>query len=502
MGWIEQNEGLVILLLLVIGLRIPALFEPYWYGDEGIYLTVGQAMRQGSGLYTQIVDHKTPMIYWLAELAGNLVGLKLILITASVMSTGLFYLLAEKLFKKTWAINISSLAFVLLTTLPSFEGHIANGELILMPFVLAGMYGFWQYWPQKITQPQELHKILSKLPTWSPYFIGSMFGLAILTKVPAGFDLLGLGVFLGLMMPYSWDKINRATYTLFGLKIILGTALPIGLSVIYFALRGGLYDYLQFGLLYNFWYISAWGSPFNNAVAVFLSSLNGRLLILVILTYWFWRQRKNLGLGFLFTVIWFIYALFGAYLSLRPYPHYLIQIMPAAALLVGFLIEGSRQKRWLSALMIAITAATIYWLRFAPFPTMAYYRIFSHYLSGKITQEQYFASFDASVPGNYALAKWIVEHTGLNERIFIWGNEPTVYALSERSPVGKFTTTFHIESLAAFDETARAIGKIKPDIIIVMAYEKTKFTELQAILANQYVWIKNINQALIYKRLI
>lgn len=493
MSWVEKNEGLILLLLLVVILRIPSLFEPYWYGDEGIYLTVGQAMSRGSRLYAQIVDHKTPIIYWLAELSGKLIGLKLILITASGLSTALFYLLAKRLFNTTWAQNISSLAFALLTTLPMLEGNIANGELILMPFVLAGVYGFWRFWPQAT---------LRKLPAFIPYFIGSMFGLAILTKVPAGLDFLGFGIFLILMLPYAWNKTNRAKYTLIGLKIVAGCLAPIGLSVIYFALRGDLYDYLQFGLLYNVWYISAWGSPFQNAIALFLSSLKGRLIILMIITFGLWWQRKKLNLAFLFATTWFLYALFGALLSLRPYPHYLIQIVPAAAILIGFLIEGTNRKRWISLLIIGATVGIIYSLQFMIYPTIAYYRTFSRYITGKITQEQYFNSFDSRVAENYVIAKWIVKHTKPGEQIFIWGNEPIIYALADRSPVGKFTTTFHIDSLNAFAETAIALEKNRPKIIIVMEYEKTKFPELQAFLANQYAPIEKIGQALIYKRLI
>ena len=191
--------------------------------------------------------------------------------------------------------------------------------------------------------------------------------------------------------------------------------------MIYFALRGDLYDYLQFGLLYNVWYISAWGPPFQNAVAVFLSSLSGRLMILAGLTFWFWRKRKNLDPGFLFTVIWFLYALFGALLSLRPYPHYLIQIVPAGAILSGFLIEGSKQKRWISAAIIGTTIGIIYSLRFTLYPTVAYYKTFSRYLTGKITQEQYYNSFDERVVESYVIAKWMTEHTKPDERIFIWG---------------------------------------------------------------------------------
>lgn len=130
---------------------------------------------------------------------------------------------------------------------------------------------------------------------------------------------------------------------------------------------------------------------------------------------------QNLDPGFLFTVIWFLYALFGALLSLRPYPHYLIQIVPAGAILSGFLIEGSKQKRWISAAIIGTTIGIIYSLRFTLYPTVAYYKTFSRYLTGKITQEQYYNSFDERVVESYVIAKWMTEHTKPDERIFIWG---------------------------------------------------------------------------------
>ncbi|MBD3279784.1 MAG: hypothetical protein GF390_03690, partial [Candidatus Pacebacteria bacterium] len=36
----------ILSLLSVIAiLRLPNFFEPYWYGDEAIYLTIGNALR-------------------------------------------------------------------------------------------------------------------------------------------------------------------------------------------------------------------------------------------------------------------------------------------------------------------------------------------------------------------------------------------------------------------------------------------------------------------------
>ncbi len=69
--FLDQQTALFINLFLLVLLRIPNFFEPYWYGDEAIYLTVGNALNHGGKLYTTIIDHKTPLIYHLPEYPTN-----------------------------------------------------------------------------------------------------------------------------------------------------------------------------------------------------------------------------------------------------------------------------------------------------------------------------------------------------------------------------------------------------------------------------------------------
>ena len=73
-----------ILILFAIILRIPSLFEPYWYGDEAIYLTLGEGIRHNLVLYRDIFDHKPPLIYLIAAAAGSLYWFKLILLVWSI----------------------------------------------------------------------------------------------------------------------------------------------------------------------------------------------------------------------------------------------------------------------------------------------------------------------------------------------------------------------------------------------------------------------------------
>ena len=88
------------LLFAVFFLRLPSLFEPYWYGDEGIYLTIGQGLRQGLVLYRDIYDNKPPLIYLLAALSGSLFWFRFILLVWSMMTVAFFSKLAKTFFSK------------------------------------------------------------------------------------------------------------------------------------------------------------------------------------------------------------------------------------------------------------------------------------------------------------------------------------------------------------------------------------------------------------------
>ena len=81
-SFLNQHELLLVLLLLVITLRLPSLFEPFWYGDENIYLAIGQSIRHGQILYRDITDYpnKPPLIYLFAALASNVANFRFILL--------------------------------------------------------------------------------------------------------------------------------------------------------------------------------------------------------------------------------------------------------------------------------------------------------------------------------------------------------------------------------------------------------------------------------------
>src|SRR3990167_8197475 len=133
--WLTHELPLLVILLMVLVLRWPNLFEPYWYGDEGIYLTLGNALRHGVKLYAQIVDHKTPLIYYLATI-GDQLWWRVFFMTWSLLTVTVFYHLAWKVTKNWLTSALSTISLVFLTCLPAFEGNIPNGELLVMGLVL------------------------------------------------------------------------------------------------------------------------------------------------------------------------------------------------------------------------------------------------------------------------------------------------------------------------------------------------------------------------------
>src|SRR3989344_6229073 len=110
---------LFALLLLVLIFRIPTFFEPYSYGDETIYLTLGQGIKNGVPLYKGLHDNKPPLLYLTAALAGNLFWFKAILAFWSIATIIFFWKLAQILFKdNSKAQIISTAVFALSTPLP------------------------------------------------------------------------------------------------------------------------------------------------------------------------------------------------------------------------------------------------------------------------------------------------------------------------------------------------------------------------------------------------
>lgn len=475
---------LFILLLIVLVLRIPSFFEPYSYGDELIYLTLGEAVRQGIPLYKNIHDNKPPLLYITAALAGNLFWFKAILTFWMLITIFIFWNLTKVLFpKKQKFQKISTIIFALLTTLPLLEGNIVNAELFMIgPIMLAFII------------------LLSKKQTPKNLILsGGLISIATLFKVPAAFDL-GAIFFLWLLYLKKGKNSYKKIITNSSL-IIAGFIAPILLTIAWYSLRGAFGEYLVAAFLQNVGYLSSFRpGDVQEPFLVKNGPLLFRTLIMFIGLLILYLKKKRLSKEFVFITAWLLFGLFAVTLSERPYPHYLIQTVPSISLLLGILFTHNKIEQVLAIFPLALAAFIPYYFNFWHYPTTTYYQRFVNLTLYNISKENYINSFGGHVQRNYDVANYITSSTKRREKVFVWGDGVAIYAMSKRLPPIKYVADYHIADFSSREETITALARQMPSFIIVQP-NAPEFPALTKLLQNNYGMTENIDGAVIWKLL-
>ncbi|OGM20744.1 hypothetical protein A2714_03625 [Candidatus Woesebacteria bacterium RIFCSPHIGHO2_01_FULL_38_9] len=476
---------LFILLVVVFILRIPSFFEPYSYGDEMIYLTLGEAIRQGVPLYLGVHDNKPPLLYILAAISGRLFWFKAILAIWHLITVFIFWKLSEVLFPKSVkAQKIATIIFALLTTLPLLEGNIANAEIFMVGTTILAFY-----------------LLLSKKLTRKNLFVsGVLFAVSTLFKVPAAFDVPAI-VLLWLFTEknLTWKSLKTTTSRTF--YLLIGFLSLILLTFVWYYLRGALGEYISAAFLQNVGYLSSW-RPTDVQEPFFVRNspllLRGAVIAFGVgILFWY---RKKLSTEFLFGTTWLMLTLFAVTLSERPYPHYLIQSVPPISLLLSILVTRKVREQVLTIIPLTIAFFVPVYFKFWYYPTVPYYTKFIQLLAGGLTREEYLSTFGSHVPRNYKIADFVLTATKPSEKIFVWGESSPIYALSKRLPPGKYVADYHIKDFSAEEDTIKILANDIPSFIIILP-DSQPFPLLIGFLHNNYGLAETIDGAEIWKLL-
>ncbi|MCJ7805316.1 hypothetical protein MUP46_01600 [Patescibacteria group bacterium] len=478
---IHTPNWLTILLGIVLILRIPSFFEPYSYGDEMVYLTLGNGIRQGITLYSGIYDNKPPLLYITAAVAGSLFWFKVILAFWSLGTIVLFWHLSKTLFPgKEKLHKVATAIFALITTIPLFEGNIANAEIFMIgPIIAAFLILF--------SKPETFKNI---------FWAGVLFSIATLFKIPAAFDVPAI-VFLWLIK----DGININGIKAVAKKtwpLVLGFIVPIGLTFLWFAFKGSLKDYFTAAFLQNLGYLSSWrvgtqGKSLLKNLPLFIRGFV--VLIGAGLLYW---KRAKFSKQFIFLCLWLLFSLFAVTLSERPYPHYLIQSLAPTALLFGVLVADKTLEQSLVILPLAIFFLVPVYYKFWYYPTATYYQRFASFASMKMDKQTYLASFGASVPRDYKIADFLVKSMMPGETVFVWGDSPSIYALSRKFPPIKYVAGYHINDFSSKADVEKQFEKNKPTFIVLLP-DAQAFTELTPLIRTSYIRIASVEGAEVWR---
>jgi hypothetical protein len=504
---LEKNKILwwvIVLCTIFIFLRLPSIIEPYWYGDEGIYEVVGQSMDHGRLLYQGIWDNKPPLLYVIYALAqGDQPTVKIISLIFGLCSVVTFFLLSQKLFKKSKTSLIITALYVLLFGTPILEGNIANAEdFMLFPIILGGLLIYNMLDTQK-KNTKQLKNVT--------FTAGLLLGIAFLLKIVAIFDFATFLIFLNLMkLPENFSfSLRRKTHkgelgimnhevwtkTLIpnSLFLILGFLSPLCITILYFVFNHTFLAFLQTTFSGNVGYVGFQNGFFGIPQGLLII----KLIFLVAALYVIFHKRKKFTRPVLFIILWTVFSLFNAYFSQRPYTHYVIVLLPSFCLLIGLLITNEMAK---SRLRIFAGVAIVLVLIFLQFQfnikkSYQYYPNAINFLTNKESVTSYQSFFDPNVPRDYSVAAFINKNTTPSDNVFIWGNNPQIYALTHKLPPGKYTVAYHILQNNATLQTQEIINKTEPKYIIALK-------EIQPLpfALPLYIMRYNIQGAIIYER--
>ncbi len=460
--------GLILFLLL----RLPSFFEPHWYGDENVYLTVGFGIRQGLKLYSQIFDHKPPTIYFLASIFNQLAGLKIL----AFLATGASVILVgriSKIFLKHPLAEAATLLFLIFINIPLLEGNIFNAEILVLPLVLLAYY-----------------KVLGGKKNW--WLAGLLGGIAITIKFQAIFDLGFLVVVGGLEWAEGRKKVMANNLFL----MFLGLATPAIVWAGYFWPTGDLHWLVGASIAGNIGYVAAGGG-----VSGLLYRTAGLTagLTLVLIGYF----KKIIDKRRALALMWFGLTAFGAFFSGRPYPHYLLLCLPSFfIIMLGWFQNKDRSNlaKFLEITILMAVLINVLVIGFRGYKVVVYYANFYKRVLNIEPESKYLDYFDAEVRRTYEISKYVAENTKPEDKIWVLGDQPAIYYLAKRKPTGRYVMAYHLDQ---FGDQAEFLDTFKanlPRLAVIYPGQIEKVPAILTIIERYYQIKKAFGEVLVYQK--
>lgn len=476
---------LALILFLTFIFRFPSLFEPFWYGDEGIFAAVARNLNFGGVLYQDAWDNKPPMIYLTYASIFEVFGVSMFWLRAvaaiTVLATGaVIYEIAQKVMGEKRAL-VATLAFGLLSSLRVIEGNLALTEIfMLLPISLAMMVA-----------------ILRKFDNLSLLAAGALLAVASLYKQVGAFEAVALGIFLFFISKNLTEFIKK------GIVLTLGFAGVHTLTILYFAPKGLVDEYIF--AAYTYYQIYLGESPKYELLINIL-----KFSPIAAAVWYGFRKKLNAKVDvFHLFLLWSAFSFLGAYFSGRTYGHYLVQAAPAVSLLlasISFKFRPTREQI-IFALLFFVPLFFLTKLLFNEFFTKAhvnqtsYFRNFIDFSNGAKNANDYNNYFDKNVNSIMAIADYFVAHEIKGSSTYIWGDWPWLYAISDLKNPSRYVTSFHVFGVPnGREEVASDLAAKAPDFIIKPPYSIGYFAELEKLLAKQYTLVLSVENSQIYRK--
>ena len=476
-------------LLVAFLLHYPSLFEPRWYGDEGIFAAVAQNIRHGETLYADALDNKPPLIFFTYAAIQSTLGSGVFALhfvaTVSVLATQAAVMaIALRLFGPRRSLA-AGLIFAFAMGAPLLEANLAMTEtFMILPASLAVL--------------AYLLAARRDERARTPWYAaaGLLLGIAAGYKQVAVFD----GAAIAAMIWITHERPLRALA-----PIAAGFALPQIAFAALFLASGAFpqYWYAVAGSLRLYAELGPAQSPFVRFIG-FLPALMA--------CAWLVRRRqlgREVRLS-MFPMLWLGFAIAGATSSSFPFPHYLQQAIPALALVLVADPLG-QEREDVGKIVLAVGGVLVAAVVFGQFAfayrertqldPIDYYRTFVQHRYGTMSYDDYVRHFDGKAFTVHDIALDI-ERDGAGATLYTWSELPWLYADANLTNPARYYTSFLGEFIpGAKQEILRDLNARPPVYIVVSDEAYGPFAELDAFVAARYALIDARNDWRLYRLL-
>lgn len=518
---ISLKEALFVLCIILFAgiIRIPSLTQPIG-PDQGIMSVIGKGLLNGELPYRDNWEMASPAIFFTYALMFKTFGLSMAAIPVtdtlvSMLTTLLVFMLGRTVWDNKVG-GVSALLYAFFSNGIRIGMHsagdtafgtfwyIAQRESFMVPLIAGSFYLIYK---SGNGSRNPLKLILA----------GLLSGLAFVYKFPA--LLFFMCIILYVNVSFLFNKERKTVKQLAGdnLSLISGFILAIVPFVLFFASKGALKDMTDV----IFKYVSSvYGQVEHDYLVmarigfehtVFLAKENFVIWLLCFASsiYILLNDRKKENL---LIVLWAAASLLYV-ISHREFfgYHYLI-IFPSFSILSGygiakifgqdFNLRGFFSGQTGKAMVGFILAANL--LFFATINHMHYTKFF-YYVTGKISQDEYYQFFSAypdhdySFPADYKVAQYIKSQTKPDDMIYsLGGIESVIYFLTDRKSPSRFIFSWiilqyahsKVDMAAEYRKELLADLKAKTPkyIITVRSLETFKeYVDIYAFINNNYL---------------
>jgi hypothetical protein len=517
----KRNALFILAVCLLAFILKTSSFSENLEGDEAQRLFLGRVIINGDGFYSVPWSHQGPVLFTSFAAVYALFGasseaLHAVAALFSVFTAVFIYLFSRSLFDARVAV-FASLFFAIFSSSRSIQGTLAAVEVFVIFFTTLGFYLYVLY------RQRDSGRIL--------VLSGLSLGTALLYKQTSGLDYLCLVLFILAVNLYSHKGDKLRAEIIWPITLLtVGFSLPLIVLGAYFFTTSRLYDFTYYTFLDGFYYAKAqhayapgWHGfvtvVTGNTWMIWLLSLLGMVSSIL-----FMHSKERL-----LCLLWMALATIGVSLSGWFFPHYFIQLLPAASILAALFVtdvyrwgrEGLGPKVFVYKnvlFSIFLLASLIVYFKGDYSHAGHYFR----YWAGDIDKREYLTrAFNIPWKDRYDASEYLRANMHPDENLYVWDSSYHIYLLSEKMLLTKHISKYAMlnENLvfstmknwfSNFSENRKVLMTTlyanNPDYITVHSEPERIFDEMQvfkefsSFLQDRYSFVKRFGNILIFRR--